>query len=248
MGNLKEKEFVKKYYGDSYLEQLMKSPFNEFIDKADVRSSVRHTLDLGYLIQMLNIPPGSKILEMGCGSGWISTFLAKLNFKVHCIDISREMIEVTKERAKRENLLKNITFTISDFDTFSSKDKFDAVLFYDCLHHSEDKFKTIKNAYNNLKDNGIVVLFEPNWIHGHKYKNHIDECGRLEQGLFKYKWTKLIKKAGFKKVETFYSIERLYRKSVGDFLKHAVRVCYESTPFDFSSRILLRAVKKKVIL
>ena len=52
-----------------------------------------------------------KVLDLACGSGWLSVFLSKYNFDVTGIDISPAAISLAN-RWKEEENIPNITFNI----------------------------------------------------------------------------------------------------------------------------------------
>lgn len=53
-----------------------------------------------------------RILDLGCGSGWLSIFLGRNKFHVTGIDISDNAIRLAREWADKESL--NITFDVGD--------------------------------------------------------------------------------------------------------------------------------------
>jgi SAM-dependent methyltransferase len=70
--------------------------------------------------------PGDHILELGCGDGALSCFLASKGFMVTGIDISPGMIEEAKQRAVREGV--SIRFEVADSDSFEFAESYDAVI------------------------------------------------------------------------------------------------------------------------
>lgn len=238
MGNVKEKEFVKKCYGEDYIKELLKRPYND-INKNRFRNPIRITRDLGNIIQLFKLPAGSKILDMGCGSGWTTVFLSKIGYNLTGVDFSEEMIEVARIRVEQNN--SSAKFLVGDFENFNSIEKFDGVLFFDCLHHAENKYKALKTAYDNLSQDGIMVFMEPNLAH--KWQTGIDEYGRIEEGLYKYRWTSLLKRIGYKKIKTFYTFDRLFERKLKDRLEFLLRFIYQTTPLDVTSRVICRAEK-----
>lgn len=102
------------------------------------------------------IPPNSKILDVGCGTGYpISDYLSSKGFKVTGIDISNKMIE-------RANSLKleNAEFYTSGLLEYESSDLFDAVIAFDSLWHIP--FKRQEEIYRKLsyllKKDGVLLF------------------------------------------------------------------------------------------
>ncbi|MBT3407722.1 methyltransferase [Candidatus Woesearchaeota archaeon] len=117
------------------------------------------------------------ILEIGCGSGYVSINLLKEynNLKITCTDINKNAIKLSKENAKENNikikfiesnLFENIKqeYDIIIFnppylpqDKLSSKHSIDTALYggkkgYEITH------QFIEQVYNNLKPNGKIFL------------------------------------------------------------------------------------------
>ena len=44
------------------------------------------------------VPPGRKLLEIGCGTGWWSSFFSRLGFCVTGVDISPEMVDAARAK------------------------------------------------------------------------------------------------------------------------------------------------------
>ncbi len=67
--------------------------------------------EIGSIISL--IPTSTnKILDIGCGTGWTSVFLAKTKYEVVGMDISPEMIRYANIKKDSENL-KNLKFLVS---------------------------------------------------------------------------------------------------------------------------------------
>lgn len=103
-----------------------------------------------------NLNPHSKILDIGCGTGYpISAYLSKQGFTVTGIDISEEMIK----KAKNLNL-PNSTFLVEDILNFKSKEKYDAVIAFDSIWHiAHENQKNIYQIVSSLTVYGGLFLF-----------------------------------------------------------------------------------------
>lgn len=106
------------------------------------------------------IPSNSSILDVGCGSGNYSIFLAKLGFKVTGVDISKEALKIAQSKAA--NLKVSVDFLHSDALNLSKnlKTKFDFILDYSLLHHiSFAQINSYVNQFNSLlTHNGKLLL------------------------------------------------------------------------------------------
>ena len=41
------------------------------------RETARHLIDFGYVVQLLELRPGMRLCELGCGSGWMTRLVAR---------------------------------------------------------------------------------------------------------------------------------------------------------------------------
>ena len=104
------------------------------------------------------LPPHfSSILDLGCGFGANSLFLAEQGWQVTAIDISKTAIERLQEQAKQNNLL--LTAQQADAVRFSSKEKFDLVLICDLHLASKQRKKMLQNVVQLLKKKGMLLYF-----------------------------------------------------------------------------------------
>jgi len=110
--------------------------------------------ELADLIENGKIKP-CKVIDIGCGEGFYSIYLAKKGFDVLGIDISEKAIKYAKENAKKENI--NIRFIAMDiFDLPKLNEKFDFVLEWAIMHHIkfEDRKEYVKIINNILNEKG----------------------------------------------------------------------------------------------
>ena len=126
----------------------------------------RHFCDFANIAVTLALAPGSRILDVGCGSGWLSEYFARLGYEVKGIDISPDLIQMSRERVARvpygadhETPLR-CTFAVHDVEVAPLPDKFDAILCYDSLHHFEDERAVVKNLAAMLEIGGLLFILE----------------------------------------------------------------------------------------
>ncbi len=118
-----------------------------------------YLIHLGNLMQLLP-PAPARVLDLGIGSGWTSSFLAKAGYEVVGVDISEDMIALA-ERNRSFYGAESLSFVVSDYETLGFEEEFDAAVFYDSLHHAIDEKEALACAFRALKPGGVLVCHEP---------------------------------------------------------------------------------------
>ncbi|MCA1635829.1 MAG: methyltransferase domain-containing protein [Acidobacteria bacterium] len=128
--------------------------------------SHRHFCDFANMAHALALAPGSRILDVGCGSGWLSEYFARLGYVVKGIDISPSLVEMSRERVARvpygvdhETPLR-CTFEVHDIEGAPLQEKFDALICYDSLHHFEDERAVVQNLSAMVERGGLLFILE----------------------------------------------------------------------------------------
>jgi glycosyltransferase involved in cell wall biosynthesis/SAM-dependent methyltransferase len=126
----------------------------------------RHFCDFANMAVALALPAGSRVLDVGCGSGWLSEYFARLGYEVRGIDISPDLVEMSRERVARvpygvdhETPLR-CTFQVHDIERAPLAEKFDACICYDALHHFEDERAVVRNLAAMLGVGGQLFILE----------------------------------------------------------------------------------------
>ena len=105
------------------------------------------------------------VADFGCGYGTFTIPTAKaIDGKVYAIDIEPKMIEITKQKAKAENL-NNVETVFRDFLSEGSgleNESVDYAILSNILHLEEPE-KLLREAYRILRPNGKVVIIHWNY-------------------------------------------------------------------------------------
>jgi SAM-dependent methyltransferase len=159
----------------------------------------KYLADLGALLAMME-PPPRRVLDLGCGTGWTSLFLARAGYEVTGVDLAGEAVTVARELAAEAGLA-NVRFEAADYESFAAENAFDYVLFYDALHHAEDETAALRTAYRALKPGGLVFAFEPGAGHHRSpgAQKAIATYGVHEKDMPPAKVWRLGRAAGFRK-------------------------------------------------
>jgi len=162
------------------------------------------------------LPPGGTVLDLGCGSGWTSLFLARAGYDVTGLDISERMIAIASERAAREQV--EATFVTADMEAFDlGRHDFDGVLLFDALHHCPDYGRVLRQAGEHLRPGGHLLLMEPSWLH--RYSPHARTTTRrygvTELGFTRYQLHRELRRAGFRRLIPYHDLGHGYRGLAG---------------------------------
>ena len=104
---------------------------------------------------------GKSVLDLGCGNGLTSIYLASKGANVTAIDASKTAIELVKTSC-RQNNIKNITaLQMSAFDILSLE-RFDAVFGSFILHHIEPFAKFVEVLRQAMKPDAKAFFYENN--------------------------------------------------------------------------------------
>ena len=126
----------------------------------------RQTQDAKHLERILafiNVRDGMRILDLGCGSGYLTFPIAERN--PHCevtgLDIVCEAIDVNRSRAKDMGL-NNLAFVSYDGIDFPFEaGSFDLVVTRYALHHFPDIEHSIGEVSRVLKEQGVLFISDP---------------------------------------------------------------------------------------
>ncbi|XP_077434010.1 phosphoethanolamine methyltransferase isoform X2 [Vanacampus margaritifer] len=173
-----------KMFGSGYVSTGGPSTTKEFVD-------------------MLNLQPGQKVLDVGCGIGGGDFYMAKtFGVEVLGLDLSENMVDIAMERALAERL-PSVEFEIADATkrTFPEV-SFDVIYSRDTILHITDKLALFKRFHSWLKPGGQLLISD--YCCGEKPWTPQFEAYVKQRGYILYtpsQYGKFIQDAGFCNVE-----------------------------------------------
>jgi SAM-dependent methyltransferase len=165
------------------------------------------------LIQHLNPPKNSVVLDLACGKGRHSIFMANLGFTIYGVDLSKQSIEHAKQYEKP-----NLNFDVHDMREVYKANTFDYVvnLFTSFGYFSDetDNQKAIDAMCQNLKPGGILVI---------DFMNTFKIAGNLKE----------------KEAKTIDGIEfRITRKIENKIIVKTIEFTHEKQKYEFEERVM----------
>jgi len=164
--------------------------------------------DIPRIVKLLKKKGIKNILDLGCGSGRHTVYLAKHGFKVYGIDIAPKGIKIAKDWLKKEKVQADLKIGSIYKKLPYQNDFFDAVISTQTIHHGKIKNirKAIKEVERVLRPKGLLFITVPKSrkeVYGKKIKlieprTWLPLKGR-EAGLPHYLYTKNLLKRDFNK-------------------------------------------------
>lgn len=206
---------VQKVKKDKARNQGYKS-FQEFLDSKQYSSQsiLLYERIFGYtfvstggvdttkeFVQMLNLKPGQKVLDVGGGIGGGAIYMSK-NFgvKVTSVDLSSNMTQIGRERAEEAGVTSDqVQFEIADATKREYPDEsFDVVYSRDTILHISDKLALFQRFYNFLRPGGKLLISDyccSPGEHSEEFKAYVKQRGYTL--LSPEEYGKTLEQAGF---------------------------------------------------
>lgn len=151
-------------------ESLLRKPF--WFGKS-TKTYLTHFITLVDALERVGLQPPAKLLELGCGAGWMAEFLALMRFEVVATSISPHEIQDAQLRVNSliaKQLNGKLEFRTAPMETIdqavSDTLPFDGVFVFEALHHAYDWRLAIQSSYACLKPGGwLIIANEPNALH-----------------------------------------------------------------------------------
>lgn len=130
----------------------------------------------------LNLPAGSRVLEVGCGAGHTTTELAKRGYRVQAIDPVPVMIHRTRMQASAAGVGERVQAQLGDVHHLNfPRDQFDLVLAVGVLPWVKSPLEPLREMARVTKRGGHLILAVDN---GWRLNHFLDpRCFPLLRGL-----------------------------------------------------------------
>lgn len=138
------------------MDEQLRTEFNEWARAGKGESMERGHRPVGeQAIARMRVSPDSRVLDIGCGSGWASRLLADYAFegRVTGIDISDEMIRVAREQSQSAS---NVDFEVASAEQLPFADnEFTHAFSMESLYYYRNIPKALGEIHRVLKVGGL---------------------------------------------------------------------------------------------
>ncbi len=138
---------------------LLKPTIYDFVMKSERRTQIIYPKDMGYIVSRTGLRSGSVVLEVGTGSGALTTFMASIvkpDGHVYTYDIRPEFIEIARRNLEKAGVQEFVTIT--QHNIREGIDMRDADL---AVIDLGDPWTVLKPVYEALRGSGSVAAVCP---------------------------------------------------------------------------------------
>ena len=157
--HLQQQEKVNAYF------QTQASFWKDIYSSSGVYAEIhrdRHAAVLAW-IDSLALAPGSRVLEIGCGAGFMSIALAQRGYCVNAIDSIETMVEQARQLAAQSQSADLLTLEVGDVYSLAfEKETFDLVIAVGVIPWLEQPELAIQEMSRVTKPGGYVILTADN--------------------------------------------------------------------------------------
>ena len=185
-----------------------------------------------HIVDALRVGPGARVLDVGCGPGWLSEFLARCGYDVTGVDFSADMIEIAKQRVAIVNEGRGeAPALVTDFHAMPVRDipwegRFEVAVLYDAMHHFDQELETLRVIRRALVPGGRIYIHEgarprPGSDGERELMDEMRRYGTLESPFDPAYLLQVVRDAGFVDVQRLVEVDRLAMptKSLGELVR-----------------------------
>ena len=139
--------------------------FREFFDEfyyatyRPLESEERNRREAEFIAWALRLPPGSRLLDLGCGYCRHAVYLALMGYRVTCLDLSEYLLERCRERAEEFGV--ELEIARGDLRGLEYEGAFDGVyMFYTTFGYfdHETNLRVLERISRALRPGGRLLL------------------------------------------------------------------------------------------
>ena len=166
LGFIDYDEIIGKPFGDSIrttpkekLVWLFEPTAADLIISMKRASQIIYPEDIGLILVHSNLKPGSQVVEAGCGSGSLTSILARFvgpTGHIYSYDVREGALAQAKKNLERMGVLQNCTLEVKDIITEVEHENIDFVML-DMGTASE----AIPKVREFLRPSGMICVFSP---------------------------------------------------------------------------------------
>jgi ubiquinone/menaquinone biosynthesis C-methylase UbiE len=186
-------------------DELLQQEFNRWADAGEGAKMERHHLDITEkTMRRMDLRPGERVLDLGCGSGWATRLLARIvspgpqsSGQVVGIDISDEMVRQARAASRDFD---NVMFATGSAAQIPWEENFfDKVLSVESFYYYPDQERALAELFRVMAPRGrlfiLINLYKDNpyslqWVPKLKVPVHVRSAAEYVEMLRRHAFEK----------------------------------------------------------
>ncbi len=165
LGMINHDEIIGRPYGSTVMSSkdtlfyILKPGIVEEIFNLKRKTQIVYPKDMGFILLMLDVKEGDRVVEAGVGSGVMTHALARAvgeNGKVYAYERREDFLEIAKTNLEKWNVLDRVELKLKDISNGFDEKNIDA-LFLDV----PVPWEYIKQVWNALRGGGRLCIIVP---------------------------------------------------------------------------------------
>jgi len=131
------------------------------VPQSELALAYKMTLYRNYadILEFVSPGPGRRILEMGCGKGYLLELLGRCGCEVWAFEACKDFAESAAQLLSGQNIKNRITAG-SFYEIENCPELFDSIIFAASFHHCAEPFRLLSALRPRLKPGGKVYLIQ----------------------------------------------------------------------------------------
>lgn len=115
-----------------------------------------------HLYKLLGLPPNSKVLDAGCGNGFVAIHFARNGLRVLGVDATERHIQRARQNIRDQGMEDRVETRIADYQQLDwiPDDSLDGVYTMETFVHATDGQQALREFYRVLKPGGSIAMHE----------------------------------------------------------------------------------------
>lgn len=187
-------------------DERLQQEFNRWAVEGEGEKMEHHHLDITEkTIRLMDLRPGERVLDLGCGAGWATRLLARRvedqdgSGKVVGLDVSDEMIRRAQTTPSE---FENISYVCASAQKIPGGDNFfDKVLSVESFYYYPDQERVLRELFRVMAPGGRMFILINLYKDNHYSLQWVDKLKVPVHVRSEAEYIALIGKFGFEKVE-----------------------------------------------
>jgi ubiquinone/menaquinone biosynthesis C-methylase UbiE len=187
-------------------DERLQQEFNRWAAEGEGEKMEHHHLDITEkTIRLMDLRPGDRVLDLGCGAGWATRLMAR---RVEDQDGSGQVIglDVSDEMIRRAQAMpsdfENISYVCGSAQKIPGPDNFfDKVLSVESFYYYPDQERVLRELFRVMAPGGRMFILINLYKDNHYSLQWVDKLKVPVHVRSEAEYISLISKFGFEKVE-----------------------------------------------